>query len=191
MLLYELSGCRFESCCSHLNVRFSDCFEQAVAWLSGNYRVSIRSKTRTWHNKNIQWRAPNTLLLTTQLYHLASLTKWLSVRLRTKWLWVWNYCSYLNFSFHVCFEQRVPLYSGNYRAWILPEMRRWHDKNIQSNTPYILVHPTQLNHLVLLAKRLSVGLRTKWLWIRVSLHSLKRQISRLFRGRSSLTLSQL
>ena len=27
-------------------------------------------------------------MLTTQLNHLTSLTKWLSVRLRTKWLWV-------------------------------------------------------------------------------------------------------
>ena len=28
------------------------------------------------------------IVLTTQLHHLASLAKWLSVRLRTKWLWV-------------------------------------------------------------------------------------------------------
>ena len=28
--------------------------EQGVPWHSGNYRVWIYSKTRTWHNKNIQ-----------------------------------------------------------------------------------------------------------------------------------------
>ena len=34
----------------------------------------------------------------------------------------------------------------------------------------------------------SVPLRTKWLWFRVPLQSVKRQISRLFRARSSLAL---
>ena len=34
---------------------------------------------------------------------------------------------------------------------------------------------------------LSVRLRTKWLWVRYPLQSLKRQISLLFRARSSLT----
>ena len=38
---------------------------------------------------------------------------------------------------------------------------------------------------------LIVGLRTKWLWVRVSLQSLKLQISRLFRAKSSLTFRQL
>ena len=51
------------------------------------------------------------------------------------------------------------------------------------------------NHLVRkrtsLAKWLSVGLQTKWLWIRVQLQSLKFQISRLFRGSSALTFRQL
>ena len=41
----------------------------------------------------------------------------------------------------------------------------------------------------LYAKSLSVRLRTKWLWIRVKLQSLKLQISRLLRARSSLTFS--
>ena len=38
---------------------------------------------------------------------------------------------------------------------------------------------------------MSVPLRTKWLWVRVPLQSLKLQISRLFRARSSLTFRQL
>ena len=48
------SSCGFESSCSHLNFRFRACFEQGVPWHSGNYRVWIRSETRTWHEKNIQ-----------------------------------------------------------------------------------------------------------------------------------------
>ena len=54
VFVYELSGCRFESSCSHLNFRFCTCFEQGVPWHSGNYRKWIRSETRSWHDKNIQ-----------------------------------------------------------------------------------------------------------------------------------------
>ena len=54
VFVYELSGCGFESSCSHLNFRFHVCFEQGVPWHSGNYRVWIHSETRTWHDKNIQ-----------------------------------------------------------------------------------------------------------------------------------------
>ena len=54
VFLYELSGCGFESCCSHFNFRFRSCFEQGVPWNSGNYRVLIHSDTHTWHAKNIQ-----------------------------------------------------------------------------------------------------------------------------------------
>ena len=54
MLVYELSGCGFESSCSHLNFRFRACFEPGVPWHSGSYRVGIHSEMRTWHNKNIQ-----------------------------------------------------------------------------------------------------------------------------------------
>ena len=54
MFVYELSGCGFESSCSHLNFRFGTCLEQGVPWSSGNYRVWILSEKRTWHDKNIQ-----------------------------------------------------------------------------------------------------------------------------------------
>ena len=50
----ELSGCGFESLCCHLNFRYCTCFEQGNPWHSGNYRVWIHSKTRTWHDKNMQ-----------------------------------------------------------------------------------------------------------------------------------------
>ena len=46
-------------------------------------------------------------------------------------------------------------------------------------------------HLASLAKWLGVSLRTKWLWVRIPLLSLKPQTWRLFRARSSLTFRQL
>ena len=55
VFIYELSGCGFESSCSHLNFRFRTCFEQGVPWHSGKYRVWIHSETHTWNDKNIQW----------------------------------------------------------------------------------------------------------------------------------------
>ena len=54
VFVYELSGCGFESSCSHLSIRSRTCFEQGVLWHSGNYRVWIHSETRTWHDKNMQ-----------------------------------------------------------------------------------------------------------------------------------------
>ena len=50
-----------------------------------------------------------------------------------------------------------------------------------------------LNHLVKasLAKWLSVRLRANWLWVRILLLSLKLQIWRLARARSSLTFRQI
>ena len=50
--------------------------------------VSTHSETCTWHDKNIHSNAPYREVLTTQLNYLVSLAKWLSVSLRTKWLWV-------------------------------------------------------------------------------------------------------
>ena len=70
-----------------------------------------------------------------------SLTKWLSVRLRIKWLWVESSCSHLNFRFRACFEQGVSWHSGNYKVWIHSETRTWHDKNIQSIRLVLLFKP--------------------------------------------------
>ena len=49
----------------------------------------------------------------------------------------------------------------------------------------------QFNHLASLANWLSVRLRTKQLWVRIPLLSLKLQKSRLFRAKSYLTFRQL
>ena len=47
------------------------------------------------------------------------------------------------------------------------------------------------NHMASLAKQLSVCLQTKWFWVRVQVQSLKRQISRVLRARSSLAFRQV
>ena len=79
VFVYELSGCWFESRCSHLNLRYRACFEQGVPWHSGNYRMQIHTETRTWHYNNILSNERYRYVLTTHLIHLASFTKWLSV----------------------------------------------------------------------------------------------------------------
>ena len=60
-----------------------------------------------------------------------------------------------------------------------------------TTTQFVLVCKRTLNHLAKLIKWLGVGLQTKQLWVLVPLLSLKLQISRLFRARSSLTFRQL
>ena len=54
-----------------------------------------------------------------------------------------------------------------------------------------LVRKRTLNHLAKLAKSLNVRLRTKWLWVQITLLLLKLQIPRLFWTRGSLTFKQL
>ena len=43
---------------------------------------------RTWHDRKIQSNASYILVITTQVIRFASLGKWSSVSLRTKWCWV-------------------------------------------------------------------------------------------------------
>ena len=54
VFIYKLSGCGFESCCSHLNFRYRVCFKQGVLWYSGNCGVQIHSKKHMWHNNKKQ-----------------------------------------------------------------------------------------------------------------------------------------
>ena len=49
VFVYELNGCGFEPCCSHLNFEYRACLKEGVPWHSGNCSVWIHSKTRTWH----------------------------------------------------------------------------------------------------------------------------------------------
>ena len=53
-----------------------------------------------------------------------------------------------------------------------------------------LVPERTLNYLTSLAKWLSAQLRTKWLWVRIPLLSLKLQVWHLVRARSFLTFRQ-
>ena len=100
-------------------------------------------------------------------------------------------CSHLIFSFLACLEQGVPAHSGKYRLLIHSETCTWHDKNIQSDALYRQVLATQLNHLVSLAKLLSVRLSTKWFWAWVLLQWFNIQLSCLFWARSSCTFRQI
>ena len=97
IILYYHVTKQFKSHWSHLNFRFRTCFEQSVPWHSGNYTMCIHFEMHTWHDKNIQSNAPYRQVLTTQLNQLTSLAKWSSVRLWTKWLWVWFQLKSLKF----------------------------------------------------------------------------------------------
>ena len=79
---------------------------------------------------------------------------------------------------------------ANYRAWIYSETCMWHDNNTQTNGPYRYILTAQLNHLTNLAKWLSVHLRTKWLWVQITLAPLKLPIWHLLWARSSLPFRQ-
>ena len=54
VLVYEIIGCGFKSCWSHLNFRYCACLEQGVSWHSGKHRVWIHLWMGAWHDKNIQ-----------------------------------------------------------------------------------------------------------------------------------------
>ena len=54
VFVYEIIGCGFKSCWSHLNFRYCACLEQGVSWHSGKHRVWIHLWMGAWHDKNIQ-----------------------------------------------------------------------------------------------------------------------------------------
>ena len=99
MFVNKVSYCEFESHCSHLNFRYRACFEQGdyrvIHYLhSGNIdcrftlkRVCdmiIRTKVKCPVHISTHTRAQSFK------FYQASLCKWSSVRLWTKWLWVRN-----------------------------------------------------------------------------------------------------
>ena len=63
--------------------RYRACFDQGVPWHSSKYIVWIYSERCTWHDKN------NSQMHCTDKNSFGRFVKWLSVRLRTKWLWIW------------------------------------------------------------------------------------------------------
>ena len=136
VFVYELSGCGFESRCSHLIFRYGTCFEQGVPWHSGNCRVWITVKLvrdiiKTYsemhrtdkysRHSSIIWPIwPNGWVFVYQLSGCGFESR----------------CSHLIFRYVACFEQGIPWHSGNCRVWSHSQTRTWHDKNIQSNAPY-------------------------------------------------------
>ena len=109
VFVYELSGWGFESRCCHLNFWYCPSCEKAVPWHSGSYGIWIHRKKRTWQDKNIQLIAPYRKVLTTQLNHSASLAKYLSVPLQTKWLRVHVPLLSLKFEISWLFGVRISL----------------------------------------------------------------------------------
>ena len=93
----------------------------------------------------------------------------------------------VNPRFIVCLNVKKLLARSRHLIWNLSD-------NNGIRTHSHLVCKRTLNHLAKLAKkkailvkRFSVGLRTKWIWVRIQLLSLKLQICYLLRARSSLT----
>ena len=79
-----------------------------------------------------------------------------------------------------------------YRVWIDSETCTWHVRTYsQMHRTYKYSQHSSIIWPVWLNDWVSVRLRTKWLWVRVQLQSLKLHISRLLRARSSLTFRQL
>ena len=56
---------------------------------------------------------------------MASLAKWLSVRLQTKWLWVRVQLQSLKLQISHLLQEGVSWHSGNYRVWFT--LKRVHD----------------------------------------------------------------
>ena len=126
---------------------------------------------------------------------LASLAKWLSVRLRTKWLWV-----------------RIALLSLKLQIWHLLRARSslTFRQTIECGftlklvcdmiITYCQMHRTdkysqhssfiKKKYQASLANWLIIRLRTKWFLVRIALQSLKLQIWSLLQARSSLTFRQ-
>ena len=96
-------------------------------------------------------------MLTTQLNHIASLAKWLSVRLRTTQLWVLIPLQPLKLPISRLFGASSLLTFRQLQSVDSPKTSMWHNKD------------TQTNALASLAKLLCVGIETKWLWVRIPL----------------------
>ena len=84
VFVHKLRGCGFES----LKLQILWLFQPMSSLTFRQLRVWIDSDMHMWHDKNIQSNVPNRWVLATQLNHLASLAKWLSACLWSKWLWV-------------------------------------------------------------------------------------------------------
>ena len=87
----------------------------------------------------------------------------------------------------ICFKKNP---FKNYEKRFLFHVKSLSDCN-WTCTQNHFVRTRTLNHLANLTKWLSVCSRTRWFWVRIQQQSLKLQILRLLRTRSSLTFRQL
>ena len=101
--------------------------------------------------------------------------------------WIWLYYYHVTYAF----QSESTLYSCLNVKELLARNRgdiwRLSDSNGIRTHSHLVCKRT----LTSLGKLLRIPLRTKWLWVRIPLLSLKIQILRLFRARSSLTFRQL
>ena len=125
-----------------------------------------RSRHKIWTLSNCNWtRTHNHLVRKRTLNHLAELAKWLSCVVSTYLHGAFDWCSYVTYAF----QSESTLYSYlNITKFLARSWREiWSLRDCNWNS------------------------RTKWLWVWVQLRSLKLQILRLLRARSSLTFRQL
>ena len=114
-LIYRLSGCGFESRCSHLNIRYRACFEQGVFDIQSAMECGFTLKC-----------VPDMIKKTYRQMHCTNKYSQHSPIIWPVWLngWVFVYelsgcgfvspCSRLSFRYHACFEKGVSWHSGNY-----------------------------------------------------------------------------
>ena len=139
MFVYELSGCGFESSCSHLHFRLRACFNQWVPWHSGNYRVWIHSETRTRYDKNIE---PMDRTDNYSQHRSIIWPVWLNGCVFVYELSGCGFessCIHLHFRFRACFEQGAPWHSdtiecGSTLESVRDMIRTWSQCTVQIST---------------------------------------------------------
>ena len=107
MFVCELSGCGFESSCSHFNFRPRACFKQGVPWHSCHYRVWIHSETRKWHDKKIQSKQMLFLSLKNDKQLLKNVDQYLYCQSAVKFWSCYSIAQCLTFSFRITWSPLI------------------------------------------------------------------------------------
>ena len=135
VFIYKLSDSGFESSCCH-----SQSFADFAAASSKEF-LDIQKTAEcgftlkrlvTWHKPIVKFNVQISTHNTAQSF--GQFSQMVECFLQTKSFWV---RVQLTFKFRACFGQGVPWHPRNYRVWIHSETRTWHDKNIQSNSPFM------------------------------------------------------
>ena len=123
VFVYELSGCGFESCCSHVKFRYYGCFELEVPWHSANIVCGFTVKRvcetiRTYSQMHRTDKYPQLSSIIWSLWPNGCVFIYEVSGSGFESCW-----SHLNFRYCACFRKRVPKHSGKHRVWIHPETR--------------------------------------------------------------------